>query len=322
MNRRRLLALTAAMLVGSVASTPAQAESFPTRSVTLVNPYPAGGGADILARAVAKELSQQWGQPVIVENRPGAGTTIAAASVARAKPDGYTLLLSTTQHAVAPAIFKSLPYDYLTSFSPIGILSDSPFFLVVPPDRGMNNVNDLVAALKNRGGAINFASSGPGSLPHLAGALLNQLTGASATHIPYQGTAPAMTAVVSGQVDYLFADTSSLPMIQSGKAKAMAVSSASISAVLPTGPAVQETIRDFQMTVWTGLEAPAGTAQSVIDQVHDSIYRALDTPMLTRLFSDSSRQVVKLTPAQFAEYKRAEVTKYQNLARQAGLKVE
>ena len=322
MNRRSLLCVAAALLLGPVASMAARGQSFPARPVALVNPYAAGGGADIVARSVARELSQEWGQPVIVENRPGAGTTIAAAYVARAKPDGYTLLLSTTQHAIAPAIFKSLPYDYLTSFSPIAILSDSPFFLVVRPERGINSTDDLVAELKKRGGAINFASSGPGSLPHLAGALLNQLTGAGATHIPYQGTAPALTALMGGQVDYLFADTSALPIIQGGKAKAVAVSSAARSPVLPSVPSVQERIPGFQLTVWTALEAPAGTPQPVVDRIHDSVYRALGSPALTRLFAETSRQVVKLTPAQFAEYKQAEVQKYEKLAREAGLKVE
>ncbi len=323
MTRRRLLKAAAAAAISGAAALGAHAQApFPNRPVTIVNPYPAGGGADSVARAVARELSQEWGQPVVVENRPGAGTTIAAAHVARAPADGYTLLLSTTQHAIAPAVFKSLSYDYLTAFAPIAILSDSPFFLIVRPDRGLNSVEDVVKELKQKGNSLNFASSGPGSLPHLAGAFMNQLTGANATHVPFAGTAPALTALLGGQVDYLFADTSALPNIQGGKAKALAVTSAGRSPVLPAVPAVRETIPGFEMTVWTALGAPAGTPPAVINRIHESVYRVLASPGMVRMFAENSRQVVKLQPAQFAAYKQAEVQKYMRLAREAGLKAE
>jgi tripartite-type tricarboxylate transporter receptor subunit TctC len=321
-TRRQLLQAAAAAAFTSALGVARAQGTFPSRPVTVVNPYPAGGGADVVARLVARDLSQEWGQPVIVENRPGAGTTIAAAHVARTPADGHTLLLSTTQHAIAPAIFKSLPYDYLTAFSPIAILSDSPFFLVVRPDRGLNTVEELVRELKQKGSSMNFGSSGPGSLPHLAGALMNQLTGANAAHVPYTGTAPALAALLGGQVDYLFADTSALPNIQGGKAKAIAVSSGNRSAVLPAVPAVRETLPGFEMTVWTALEAPAGTPQTVIDRIHESVYKVLRTPSMAKLFAENSRQVVVVTPAQFAAYKQSEVQKYQKLAREAGLKVE
>jgi tripartite-type tricarboxylate transporter receptor subunit TctC len=323
MITRAILRAAAALSMVCAMTGPALSQApFPSRTVTIVNPYPAGGGADIVARAVAKELSQEWGQPVVVENRPGAGTTIAAAYVARAPADGHTLLLSTTQHAIAPAIFKSLPYDYLSAFAPIAILSDSPFFLVVRPERGLNSVDDVVRELRQKGGAMNFSSSGPGSLPHLAGAFLNQLTGASATHVPFAGTAPALTALLGGQVDFLFADTSALPSIQAGKAKALATTSAGRSPVLPAVPAVRESIAGFEMTVWTALEAPAGTPPAVINRIHESVYRALALPSMVRMFAENSRQVVQLKPAQFQAFKQAEVQKYAKLARDAGLKVE
>jgi tripartite-type tricarboxylate transporter receptor subunit TctC len=275
-----------------------------------------------VARAVAKELSQEWQQPVLVENRPGAGTTIAAAHVARAPADGYTLLLSTSQHAIAPAIFKNLTYNYVSSLSPIAILSDSPFFLVVRPDRGINSVEQLIAELKKSGSSMNFGSSGPGSLPHLAGAFLNQLTGAKAAHVPYAGTAPALTGLLGGQVDFLFADTSALPNIQAGKIKALAVTSSARSPVLPALPALRESIPGFELTVWTALEAPAGTPQAIIERIHESVYRALRTPAITKVFAENSRQVVTVSPAEFAAFKAAEVRKYEKLAREAGLKVE
>ena len=298
------------------------AQAFPARPVTIVNPYPAGGGADNAARLLAKELSEEWKQPVLVENKPGAGTTIAAAFVARAPADGYTLLLSSTQHAIAPAVFKRLPYNYLTSLTPIAIVTDSPFFLVVRPDRGINSVNELVAELKKSGSTMNYGSSGPASLPHLAGALLNQLTDAKAAHIPYAGTAPALTGLLGGQVDYMFADNSVIPNIQAGKVKAIAVSSAGRSPVFPNVPSMNEAIGNFELTVWTGLEAPEGTPPSVVAKINEAVYRALKLPAMVKAYADSSRQVVTVTPPQFAEFKSAEVQKYQRIAKEADLKAE
>lgn len=301
---------------------PAVAQSFPARPVVLVNPYPAGGGADITARALAKELADEWGQPVVVENRPGAGTTIAAAYVARASPDGYTLLLSGTQHAIASAIFSGLNYDYLTSFSPIAILSETPFFLVVRPESGIATVGDLMARLRREGNSMNYASSGPGSLPHLAGASLNMAAGSSAAHIPFSGTAPALVALLGGQVDFFFSDTSGLPNMKAGKVKAIATTASRRSPVLPNVPAMTETIKDFDMTGWTALEAPVGTPAAVIDRIHASVYRALRSPAMVRLFAETSRQIVEVSPAEFARFKQAEVLKYQRLTRAAKLKVE
>jgi len=242
--------------------------------------------------------------------------------VARAPADGYTLLLSTTQHAIAPALFKSLSYDFLTSLSPIAIVSDSPFFLVVNPEKGAGNVGELIGKLKSSGSAMNFASSGPGSLPHLAGAYMNQLTGAQAQHVPFSGTAPATTALLGGQVDYLFADTSVLPHVNGGKARALATTSAARTPILPNLPALSESLPGFAMTVWTALEAPAGTPKPVIEQINAAVYKALATPVLRKQFTDNARTVVTFTPEQFAAFKASEVQKYQKLARDAGLKAE
>ena len=192
---RALCRLLPFLLCMMAFSGPSQAQSYPTRAVTLVNPYPPGGGADVVARALARELFEIWRQPVIVENRPGAGTTIAAGFVARAPADGYTLLLSTSQHAIAPALFRNLPYDIVADLSSIVVVSESPMFLVVRPDRGINTMTDLIARLKQSGASMNYSSSGIAGLPHLAGAFLNQMTGSEATHVPYAGTAPALTEI-------------------------------------------------------------------------------------------------------------------------------
>jgi tripartite-type tricarboxylate transporter receptor subunit TctC len=295
------------------------AQPFPSRAVTIVNPYPAGGGADNLIRTVATQLSQEWGQPVLIENRPGAGTTLAAAHVAKAKPDGYTLLLSSSQHAIAPLLFKSLPYDYLSQLSPIATLSFSPFMLVTPSTSELQTVTQLMDALRKRGDRMNFASSGQASLPHLSGVMLNQATGAKATHVPYAGTSPATQAVIGGTVDFLFADNSVLPLIQSGKVKALAITSDKRSERFPNIPTLSETLPGFEVTVWTGLEAPAGTPRSVIDRIHASILSVMKQPGVVKFFNDTSRDMKILGPEEFARFKEAEVKGFAQLVQKAQL---
>jgi tripartite-type tricarboxylate transporter receptor subunit TctC len=316
--------LTASLLAmfAWLAPISAMAQAYPSRAVTLINPYPPGGGADVLARALARELTEIWRQPVIIESKPGGGTTIAAAFVARANPDGYTLLLSTSQHAIAPALFKNLSYDIVTHLTSIALASESPLFLVVRPDRGISSMGDLMAKLKQNSAAMNYSSSGLASLPHLAGAFLNQMTGASATHIPFTGLAPALTALLGGQVDYLFADTSAVPHINAGKVRALAVSSPTRLPSFPDLPTLGESLPGFQFTVWMGLDAPTGTPRAVIEQVHDAVQKALASPAMKKLYLDTSRTPSALSPDQFAAFKAGEVQKYQKLSREAGIKAE
>jgi tripartite-type tricarboxylate transporter receptor subunit TctC len=316
------VARAAALLLCALVAHAALAQAYPARTVTLINPYPPGGGADVVARALARELNEIWRQPVIVESKPGAGTTISAAFVARAPADGYTLLLSTSQHAIAPALFRNLSYDIVTHLTSISVVSESPMFLVVRPDRGINTLADLMARLKQNGAAMNYASSGPAGLPHLAGAFLNQMTGSAAAHIPFSGTAPALTALLGGQVDFLFADTSAVPQISAGRVRALAVTSPARLPAMPEVPTMAETLPGFQFTVWTGLDAPTGTPRAVIDQVHEAVQKALATPAMKKMFAETARTASSMTPDQFAAFKAAEVAKYQKLAREAGIKAE
>lgn len=310
------LALLAAL---GLCSFTLYAQPFPSRSVTIINPYPAGGGADNLIRTVATQLSQEWGQPVLIENRPGAGTTLAAAHVAKARPDGYTLLLSSSQHAIAPLLFKNLPYDYLSQLTPIATLSFSPFMLVTPITSDVQTVAQLMDALRKRGDRMNFASSGQASLPHLSGVMLNQATGAKATHVPYAGTSPATQAVIAGTVDFLFADNSVLPLIQSGKVRALAITSDKRSDRFPQIPALSETLPGLEVTVWTGLEAPTGTPRSVIDRIHASLLSVMKQPAIVKFFNDTSRDMKILGPEEFARFKEAEVKGFAQLVQKAQL---
>lgn len=258
-----------ALLAPLALAAAAHAQTFPSRAVTLINPYPPGGGADVVARALARELFEIWRQPVLVESKPGAGTTIAAGFVARAPADGYTLLLSTSQHAIAPALFRNLPYDIVTDLQSIA-----------------------------------------------------EMTRTQATHVPFAGTSPALTALLGGHVDHLFADTSAVGQIRAGKVRALAVTSTSRLPAFPDLPTLAETLPGFQFTVWTGLDAPTGTPRAVIDQVHGAVQKALATPAMTKLFADTSRTASSISPDQFAAFKVAEVRKYQDLVRRAGIKAE
>jgi tripartite-type tricarboxylate transporter receptor subunit TctC len=314
-----LVRILTGLLLCFVCSKLIFAQTFPSRPITVVNPYPAGGGADNLIRALAIHLSQDLGQPVLVENRPGAGTTIAAAYVAKAKPDGYTLLLSSSQHAIAPLLFKNLPYDYLTQLDPIATLSFSPFILISPINSEYKSLSLLIQGLKKNGDRMNFASSGQASLPHLAGVLLNQASGTNAAHVPFSGTSPATQAVLSGNVDFLFADNSVIPLVQSGKVNALAITSDKRSERFPGLPSMSETIPGFQMTVWTGLEAPTGTPKTVIDRIHASVLAAMKQPTVVKFFNDTSRDMKILGPDEFASFKEREVKGFAQLVQKASL---
>lgn len=302
---------------------PAQAaDAFPSRPVMLVVPYAPGGGADILTRIVAKYLSREWNQPVVVESRAGGGTTIGANYVARAKPDGYTLLVSVTQHAIAPSLFKQLPYDYLKDLAPVALLSDSPFILTVPEQSSLHSLPDLLAALKQKGASMNFGSSGPASVPHLAGEMLNQATGAKATHIPFPGTAPAFTALLGEQIDYLFGDTSVLPSVQAGKVRALAVTTRERSPALPKVPAMSETLPGFALSSWVGLEAPAGTPAAVIATINGTVQKILKDPGLLKSFAETAKVPLPSTPEQYGEFRKTEVEKFRALTQKIGIKLE
>lgn len=322
--KHSLSAFAAILLVVTAAGTAstARAQTYPTKPVTIVNPYPAGGGADVMVRILAQELTTQWKHPVVIEARPGAGTTISATYVARAQADGYTLLMSTTQHATAPSLYKNLTYDFLKSFAPVTTFAESTFVLVTRSDLKVDNVSQLMALVKQKGSAMNYGSSGPGGIPHLAGAWLNMVLGANATHVPFQGTAPAFAAILGGQVDYLFADVSVVPQVRSGKVKGLAVTTPKRVSALPDVPTMVESIPGFVVSVWVGLEAPAGTPRPIIDRINASVQTALKSEAAIKRFADVASEPKWMTPEDFAAFKQAEVQKYAKLIKESGAKLE
>ena len=252
----------------------AVAQSFPDRPITLINPYAAGGPADLLARTVADGMTEVLGKPVVVENRPGAGTAIGARVVAQAKPDGYTLFIGgAPSHVITPALMKDANYDGIKGFAPIGTVADVPNVLVVPPSRPYKTVKELVAAAKAADGKMTFGSIGVGSIPQLLGVLLQQRAGVKLIEVPYKGGQPAAMDLIGGQVDMAFLNVPVvLSQIQSGKLRALAFAAADRLKSLPDVPSMPEAgYPDVKMSTWYGLSAPAGTPPDIIKTLHAAL---------------------------------------------------
>jgi len=278
--KRFVAALAAVIAIGAIAPVAAQG-AYPTKPVRLVVPFPAGGTTDILARAVAQKLSETWGQQVIVDNRPGAGGNIGSELVAKAPPDGYTLLMGTVgTHAINPSLYAKMPYDHVKDFTPVILVAGVPNVLVVNPSLPVNSVQELIAYGKANPNKLNFASSGNGTSIHLSGELFRTMTGVQMTHVPYKGSAPALTDLIGGQVQLMFDNLpSSLQFIKAGKLRALAVTSTERSSALPELPTLAESgLPGFEASSWFGVLAPAGTPNDIVTKVNGAIAAWLASP--------------------------------------------
>lgn len=285
------------------------AQSFPDRPITLINPYAAGGPADLLARTVADGMTEVLGKPVVVENRPGAGTAIGARVVAQAKPDGYTLFIGgAPSHVITPALMKDANYDGIKGFAPIGTVADVPNVLVVPPSRPYKTVKELVAAAKAADGKMTFGSIGVGSIPQLLGVLLQQRAGVKLIEVPYKGGQPAAMDLIGGQVDMAFLNVPVvLSQIQSGKLRALAVAAADRLKSLPDVPSMPEAgYPDVKMSTWYGLSAPAGTPPDIIKTLHAALAKTLNTAKTKEKIESQGALIFQTTPDQHAAYLQAE----------------
>ena len=274
------LLLSALLALGAFAAPAVHAQAWPARPVSLVVPYPPGGSADILARSVGAKLGERLGQPVVIENKAGAGTAIGAQAVATAAPDGYTLLLGTvSSQAINPAMNK-VGYDPVKDFVAVAPLAAIPFVLVAHPSVPANSVADVVAMAKASPGKVAYASAGPGTSNHLAGELLAGSAQVNLVHVPYKGSAPALNDVLAGHVPLMFdLIATALPNVQSGKLKALAVTGRERSALLPNVPTARESgLRDYEVTAWFGVFAPAGTPQAVVSRLNTELTAVLGAP--------------------------------------------
>ena len=300
------------------------AQGWPSKPVRLVVPYPPGGPTDIVARVVAERLTAQTGQTFIVDNRAGAGGNLGAEAVAKAAPDGYTLLVATTAHAINKSLFKNLNYDVQRDFVPVSLLTQGPLVLVVNPDFPAKSVSELIAIAKAKPKSVSFASSGNGQSTHLAAELFASMAGAPMTHVPYKGSAPALNDLIAGQVPIMF-DTmlSAMQHVKSGRLRALAITGAQRSPAAPDVPTLAESgLPGYQAYAWNGLLAPAGTPPAVINRLSEELKTALSQPAVQEKFSAQGFAATWTAPAQAASFLQHEVEKWGLTVQQSGAKVE
>jgi len=311
-----------AVALSTLAALPARAQTYPSHSVTIEVPFAAGGGSDLLARLVAQHLEAKLGKPFIVENRPGASTTLAAMTVVRAPPDGYTLMQATSSTmAINVTMLKKMPYEPLKDLVPVALLSSSPFFLVVNKDLPVKSVADLIALSKAKPNSLNYGSGGPGSMHHLSTELFESLAGIKMTHVPYKGTPPAMNDLIAGNIQVLFGDTTSvLPMIQQGTVRALGVTTAKRSPAAPDVPAVAETVPGFESASWQMLVAPGATPPEVIALLNREIHAIFSDPaVIQELERRGIGPALTGTPDEVREFVKKEIVRWSNVVHLAGL---
>ena len=329
LNRRLALA-TAALALGVVAGSSHAQGTWPSRPVRIVVPFAPGGTTDILARAVAPELSKAFGQQFIVENRAGAGGNLGAEVVAKSAPDGYTFLMGTVgTHGINRALYPKLPYDPFADFAPVTLVAAVPNVMVVPAEaaraNGVQTVQDFIRLAKSHPGKLNMGSSGNGTSIHLAGERFKSQTGIFMTHIPYRGSGPALLDLVGGQVDVMFDNLpSAMQLIKGGKLKALAVTSLTRSAALPDVPTVEEAagLKGFEATSWFGLLAPAGTSPDIVNRVQQEVARALNTPTIKEKMLSQGATPSGNTPSQFAALIESEHKKWAQVVKISGARVD
>jgi tripartite-type tricarboxylate transporter receptor subunit TctC len=318
MNTIRWLA---GIACGVVAATCAWGQAYPTKPVRIIVPFTAGSATDILARTAGQKLSELWGQPVVIDNRPGAGGTIGAAIVAKAPADGYTLLVHSAAHAYNPAIYANLTYDTVKDFVEVVPLAGQPNVLVVAPATNLKTVADLIAAAKQKPGTLNFASAGNGSGTHINGEKFKLAAGIDVVHIPYKGTPEALTDTMAGRVTYFFSPISAaLPQVREGKLVALGVSTAKRSGVLPNVPTIAESgLPGFDYNLWVGVFAPAGTPADLVEKINRDVQGVLATPEMKERLTALGADAMPMTPAEFRKFVHDEIAESAKVIKAAGI---
>jgi len=321
---RRTLLRRALLATAAVASPGARAQTFPAKPIRLVIPLPPGGATDFIGRALAQKVGAALGQTVVVENKPGAGSNIGSEQVARAAPDGYTLLMGTIANATNMSMYRNLNYDTLRDFVPVSQVMSAPSVLVVAPAAPFGDLATLIAAAKAKPGTLTFASSGAGGSPHLAGELFKLRAGIDLTHVPYKGAAPALTDVVSGVVPMGFMTAlSAVPHMQSGRLKPIAVAAERRLAQIPGVPTMAELgLKEFEVSSWSGLFAPARTPPEIVAKLQREVARILALPDIREKFAAQGAEPVGSSPEQFRGYVRAEIDKWAQVVRASGARAD
>lgn len=323
--KRTLFAAAIAALAATLAPAgQVAAQDFPTRPVTLVIPFAAGGSTDLVGRLIAERMAAELGQPVVVENKGGAGGNLGAAQVAKASPDGYTILMGTVAtHALNPALYKKMPYDPVTSFAPVSLLVVVPNVLVVNPEFPAKTTEELIALLKKDPGKYSYASSGNGTPLHLSGELFKSMADVDMQHIPYQGAGPALVDVLSGQVPIMFDNLpSSTSHIKSGKLRALGVTTAKRAPSFPDVPAIAEAVPGYETYTWNAVFAPAGTPPEVVAKLNAAANKALADPKVQARLADFSAVSVGSTPEELGEHVKKEIAKWAPIVKASGAQLD
>ena len=319
MRQRSILRYAAALLV-AFSSTAAIAVGYPTKPIRMIVPFAAGGGADIVGRLIAQKVSEEWGEPIVVENRAGATGNIGAAFVAKREPDGYTLLFTGPNHSTNISLYDNLTYDPVRDFAPVALLTSAPYILVSNPDFPVRSVSDLISLARAQPGQIAFGSAGNGTAGLLAMELLKSTAGIDMIHVPYKGSAPMLNDLIGGRVSVAFDNIlSSSQFIKAGSLRALATSGASRAPSMPDTPTVaQSGLPGFDVTVWQGLLAPAGTPPEIVALLNQKFVAALRTPEITTRLAEMNIELTGSTPAQFAAFLRDDIAKWAKVIKKSG----
>ncbi|THU04531.1 tripartite tricarboxylate transporter substrate binding protein [Lampropedia puyangensis] len=321
----RSFALASALMATAWLPQTAQAQDYPTKPITLVVPFSAGGTTDILARIIGQYLGEELGQSVVIDNKVGAGGNIGAQAAARAKPDGYTLFMGTVgTHAINASLYKKLPFDPVKDFQPLSRVALVPNLLVANPQQPFKTVAELIEYTKANPGVVNFASSGNGSSIHLSGELFKQMAGVDMQHIPYRGSAPAIADLLGNQVAIMFDNMpSAITHVRSGKLIPLAVTTAERSPELPDVPTIAEAgIPGYEATSWFGLYVTAGTPEPIVNKLHAALVKGLQDPKIVKKFAEQGSVAYSETPQEFAAFMASETTKWAQVVKTSGASVD
>ncbi|MFZ5539602.1 MAG: Bug family tripartite tricarboxylate transporter substrate binding protein [Pseudomonadota bacterium] len=321
----RVAALVAASMLVVAGASAAFAQSYPARPIKFVVPYPPGGASDVTARILGQKLSEAYSHPVVIENRPGANGNIALAEVAKAAPDGYTILMGNVgPNAINAGLYKTLPFDPIASFAPITLTSTVPIVLLVHPALAVKDAKELIAHIKANPGRTNFASGGNGSATHLTAEMFKSMAGLDIVHVPYKGDAAAMTALMAGEVTMTFATiVAAMPQIKGGRVKVIGVAATKRLAALPDVPTISESaLPGFESTSWGGVLAPAGTPPAIVASLQTEITKALRLPDVRERLAGLGAEIVGSSSAEFAEYLKAEIAKWSGVIKTAGATID
>ena len=325
---RRLMHLTAGLavglgLIGALVPGSAPAQLYPAKPVRLIVTYPPGGSSDLMARVFGQKLAELWGQPVIVESKPGAAGSIGMDFARQQAPDGYTFVVGNIGPAAVNPLLTKVPYDVERDFIPVSLISTGPNILIVNPNVPARSLRELTDYAKSTAGKLNYGTSGPGSVSHLAGEMYKNITGVKAVEVPYKGGILGVQDLVAGHIQYIFSDSlPAMQFIKSGRARALCVTSAERSVLTPDIPPCAEGVPGLVAINWWGVLMPAGTPKPIVDKFHADVVRALQDAEVKKKFADLGVDAVSSTPDQFSAFIRSEMVKYAKLIKEAGIKVE